>query len=47
MEWAFVLGASREASLILVALRAARRDLIQRSFLGQVLIEEAVNHFLD
>jgi hypothetical protein len=47
MEWAFVLGASREASLILLALRAARRDLIPRSLMRQVLIEEAVNHFLD
>ena len=46
-ERAFELGASANANLILVAFPTACFDLLPSGLLGQVLVEEIINHLLD
>jgi len=47
LEWAFKLGASFDATLILVAFPTACFDLFPSGLLRQVLVKEVVNHILD
>jgi hypothetical protein len=46
-EWAFELGASANANFILVAFPTACFDLLPSGLLGQVRVEEIINHLLD
>jgi len=47
LKWAFKLGASYDATLIIVAFTTACFDLFPSGLLRQVLVKDVVNHILD